>query len=301
MSGGKQNIFGSNKEQGHFRHLQKQWGEKYNIYHNLPFLNVLYGRKEVVDFATGEAWIPSDEEFELLKKMSIDYVICDKSDKPLVCIEFDGMQNGFNVGTSYRTSDGRPGSPSRKRLLELKLRIAHGNLFPFFVVGSEQFKGLSGETHLTIVDALIGEVFSNQSTHSRVAEGFNPSDCGYTDEDWDSLDEFSKRETIENWLLQIELESDFKHNPIFIRAAELSQKTETYGKRFSIPHDESGANVDWVCVECECENLMVGNEKAVVRLPSFSTPYCSFSNHIAMEIAEIIALDRINKRYSALR
>jgi len=39
----------------------------------------------------------SDEEYEQLKKTSIDFTICDKKDKTSCLHEFDGLQDGFNV------------------------------------------------------------------------------------------------------------------------------------------------------------------------------------------------------------
>ena len=34
-------------------------------------------------------------ERDFLLKTNVDYTICDKKDKPLMCIEFDGMGHGF--------------------------------------------------------------------------------------------------------------------------------------------------------------------------------------------------------------
>jgi hypothetical protein len=131
-------VFGSNEERRYFTKLQKEWGNKYHIHHNQPFLNVLTGRDALMD-DSGNQFYLSDEEFDQLKKLSIDFTVCDKSDAPLVCIEFDGLQDGFNIGTTYRTRDGACGNPSRRALMELKLRVAHGSLFPFLVLGSDQF------------------------------------------------------------------------------------------------------------------------------------------------------------------
>ena len=41
-----------------------------------------------------------EEEYDKPKKTSIDFVICDKKDKPIACIGFDGLLQGFNGGTN---------------------------------------------------------------------------------------------------------------------------------------------------------------------------------------------------------
>lgn len=43
----------------------------------------------------------SQKEIAYLNTTSIDYALCDYSDKPILCIEFDGLCQGFSVGNKY--------------------------------------------------------------------------------------------------------------------------------------------------------------------------------------------------------
>ena len=160
--GVRETIFGSKEERKYYTKLQRTWGSKLNIYNNIPFLNVFTAKDELIGENYNKFKI-TEEEYDQLKKTSIDFVICDKKDKPIACIEFDGLQQGFNVGRSYIASGERKERKSRKLFFELKLRVAHGSLFPYFILGSEQFKGFSDSVYLTIADALIGEVLSTQA------------------------------------------------------------------------------------------------------------------------------------------
>ena len=293
--GVRQTVFGSKEEKKYFRKLQKTWGEKLNIYHNVPFLNVFTARDELIG-ENGSIFKISEEEYDKLKKTSIDFVVCDKKDKPVACIEFDGLLQGFNVGTNYIISEDKKEKKSRKDFLELKLRVAHGSLFPFFILGSEQFKGMSGSIYLTIADAIIGEVLSAQERIKGISSGFNPADYGYTDEEFENFDEEHKRGIIEDWCINIEVEADYNNNPIFQKVAELTTETKSSGHRIMFLNESERDSKIWTWVECEVTNLKYGNASAKVYLPNFNTPSCYFTTHIAIEIAKLLALSQIKER-----
>jgi len=142
--GVKKHVFGRSAERTYYYKLSRQWGQQYRLHHNLPFLNV-FDTSNLID-VTGWPQPPrrfrlTDIEFNRLKKTSIDYTLCDEHDIPLVCLEYDGMQEGFNVGTSYRSPE--PSDPWRDEIMSLKLRVAHGSQFPYFVLGSRYLNDLS--------------------------------------------------------------------------------------------------------------------------------------------------------------
>lgn len=296
--GVRETVFGSNEEKRYFSKLQKTWGEKLNIYHNIPFLNVFTAKDELID-ENLNIFKLSEDEYDKLKKTSIDFVICDKKDKPIACMEFDGLLQGFNVGTSYIISKGKPEKKGRKEFLELKLRVAHGSLFPYFILGSEQFKGISGAVYLTIADAIIGEVLSTQESVNLINSGFSPSECGYTEEEFESFDEKRKREIIEDWCLNIEIEADYNNNPIFKKTAELMKETKSSGYKIFFLNDGERDSKIWTWVECEVTNFELGNASAKVYLPNFKTPSCYFTTHIAIEVAQLLALSQIKERKTA--
>lgn len=293
--GVRETVFGSKEEKKYYTKLQRTWGNKLNIYHNLPFLNVFTAKDELID-ENCNTFKMSEEEYDQLKKTSIDFVICDKRDKPIACIEFDGLQQGFNVGTNYITSGKQKERKSRKIFFELKLKVAHGSLFPYFILGSEQFKGLSDSVYLTIADAIIGEVLSTQTCQKNISSGFNPTDCGYSDEEFENFSEEDKREIIENWFVNIEIESDYQHNPIFQKVAELTRETKSNGYSILFLNEDDRDSEIWTWVECKVENVKYGNASAKVYLPNFKAPSCYFIVHIAIEIAQLLALEKIKKK-----
>jgi len=293
--GVRETVFGSKEERRYFTKLQEAWGSKYHIYHNLPFLNVLKGKGALVD-DSGNQFCLSDEEFDQLKKVSIDFTVCDKSDAPLVCIEFDGLQGGFNVGTEYRTRDGAYDRKGRRALLELKLRVAHGSLFPLFILCSDQFRGLSDAVRLTIADGLIGEVMAGRAKYERIHSGFDPTEYGMSQEEFDHLSPIQQTEIIEDWVIGIEVESDYAHNPIFTKVAELSERLGVTGYRTTFLNDEDRDPDEWVWVESGVEGPGGVSASAKLCLPNFRTPFCFFTVHIAEEIARLLALEKLRKQ-----
>lgn len=97
----KQHVFGSFSERGNYYKLIRQWSKDYYIYHNLPFMNIFDIDKKMI-----KKLKLSESQIDFLKKTSIDYTLCDLEDKPIVCIEFDGLQQGFNLGTKYYPEQG---------------------------------------------------------------------------------------------------------------------------------------------------------------------------------------------------
>lgn len=293
--GVRKTVFGSSLEKRCFRKLNETWGRYYHVYHNLPFLNVFTGRTDLLNDSS-EPFKLSDAEYDLLKKTSIDFTICNKKDVPLVCIEFDGLQNGFNIGTSYHLRSGLSGRKSRRSVMELKLRVAHGSQFPYLVLGSEEFRGLSESVRLTIADGLIGEVISLRAAHERINNGFDPAQCGYSVDEFDALPSAQKSEIVGDWVTMIEIESDFEHNPISREIARLSSELHATGYRVTPLSNGQNDSNKMVCMQCSVTQSSYGMSTASVCLPDFQTPFCSFTVHMAQEISRLLALEQLRKR-----
>jgi hypothetical protein len=289
-------VFGSKEERKYYKKLMNSWGDRLNIYHNLPFLTIFTGRESLIDSENFTTFELNDQEYELLKKTSVDYVICDKRDQPLLCIDFDGMQGGFNIGKDYVVFGDKGTIKRRKDFFELKLKVAHGSLFPYFILGSDQFKSLSETQYITIADGLIGEIISTNARIKTFEIGFLPRKVGYSEEEFAGLSEITKKDLIEDWAIGIEIESDYKNNPIFQATARLMRETESTGYHIFFPNEDDPDKDIWVCVECEIINHKYGNDKAKMYLPNFKTPSCYLIVHLAQEIAKLIALEKIRKR-----
>lgn len=300
-------VFASKSERLNYYKVKRQWGQDYNLYHNLPFLRV-FNSKDLFDLSTKEL-----KRIELtkidwsrLKKTSIDYTLCDKDDMPLICIEFDGVQEGFNVGTEYRTEF--PSDPWRQEITELKLKIAHNSRFPFFVVGSRHFVDISDDIRLMIVDGIIGEVLAKRATYDRFAKGFSPEDEGYSQTDFDNLHESEQRDIIQDWALGVEVLAECEHNPITTKCYELKQELDVcrYGTRF-VEYPEAPGTEDMKArikglkdaillgAECMVETPDLGEVKRTCWLPNFKTSYFTGLG-LMEEVAQLMAFDWIKRQ-----
>lgn len=130
------------------------------------------------------------------------------------------MHDGFSFGREYL-----PGvegsSPWRRDLTTLKLRVGHGSLFPYFVVGSRHFGDISAHVRWCIVDGIIGEVMAKTAPADRFARGFTAQDVGMTDVEWNALPPWDQDELMQNLAMTVEIENDFEHNPLYGEIAKL--------------------------------------------------------------------------------
>ena len=237
-----------------------------------------------------------------LKKTSIDFTLCDKQDRPILCIEFDGMQDGFNIGSSYYAK--AEASPWRKQITELKLKVAHGSSFPYFVLGSDYFKDIGENTRLRIVDGIIGEVLANRAARNRFSQGFNPEEVGYSQDDFEALTKSEQHEIIQDWVMGVEVISDIKHNPIYQITGELALKAGTSGfsMEFLYSADLDNSITDEERIRRISSQPLQGvkititskrgkNISASVWIPNLKIPYFAGIT-LAQEIAHLIALEK---------
>lgn len=314
-------VFSSNAERENYKKLQRRWGEKYSIYHNLPFLNV-FSTVGLVDphflrtgkaSGTGLSVTLSDLDISRLKKTSIDYTLCDENDRPLVCIEFDGLQDGVNIGSAYYPAQPTEANTWREIITNLKLKVAHGSLFPFFVVGSDHFKDLPLDTKVTIVDGIIGEVLARRATTKQVDRGFHPEDIGSTQEDFDMLDAGTQNELIQDWLIGVEVTADMENNPVYQVSSRLmiSEDVRSYSVEYKtypeLPGPENLAErmrqfdtVLYHGVKVTLHTKDSGDVDATVMLPNFQVPWFGSGLGLAEEIAKIMCVDRYVRRRKRL-
>lgn len=309
--GVNKNVFASRSERLNYYKLRRTWGKDYRIYHNLPFLNV-FNPCELVDMSAGWQAMGqltlNDVDLARLKKTSIDYTVCDRQDNPILCVEFDGLQEGFNVGTSYhpRSSFDPYVTPWRQQITELKLKVAFGSMFPYFVVGSKQFGDLSPEIKLTMVDGIIGAVLAQKAAAVRL-QAFDPTEAGYSQEEFGLLSSHDQHEIVQDWVIGVEVDADFEHNPITRKAWELlvnSRSRSHSSKYLTYPDadlaksaEERGTLIDNALLE-GCEVVLhtddVGDVRAVAWLPNFKA--IGFSGlGLLEELAMLLAAARVKK------
>ena len=311
----KHNVFASKAEKKNFEKLVRTWSSTYRIYHNLPFLNI-FTLRNIGDYS--DPWNPvplnlTDREIAVLKKTTVDYTLCNSEDSPVICIEFDGLQNGFSVGTDYYPNSAScKRRPWRRANLELKLRVAHGSLFPYFVVGSQQFKDITPHARLTIVDGIIGVVLSNIAVRKRFNLGFDPQDIGYSKDEFSNLPSRIQEELIQDWVTGVEVEMEFEHNPITRKRAEEDQRLKVTS--FSIVPLQFPVIPQIATVKeriAAYDSALMFGTRVVIHsqdhgdimgeawLPNFNVP--NFSCHQLLEdIAALIALDKLRKKMGKL-
>jgi hypothetical protein len=305
----RKRVFGSKSEQTNYHKLSRQWGDKYRRYHNLPFLLVfeVYDKQPLMFWApdqhtTSTSSIADFFRFEYLtelernrlKKTSIDYTLCDQNDEPLLCIEFDGLQDGFNLGQEYR-SQVQPADTWRDQITTLKLRVAHGNMFPYFVVGFDQFEDLSPRVRLMLIDGIIGEVLAKRSVQRRVNEGLDVTSFGLSDDEFSALPPDDRQELIQDWLIGVEVEADMTNNPVCAEKWRLAEELGVFSSGHYPKHKPANATFDTAILlgsEAVVHTEDLGEVRRTVRLPNFKTP--GFGGLTLLdEMASLVALDAV--------
>ncbi len=293
-------VFGSDQERRVFQRLNRTWGGKYKIHHNLPFLNV-FNTDNLISLDTGKQLRLSESDRDKLKKTSIDFVLCDSNDSPLVCIEFDGMRKGFNTGTEYVARKAPIRNGWRKVITELKLKVAHASLFPYVVVCAQYFEDVSNQTRLNIVDAIIGSVLAFRAKDEVLAIGFDPEECGFSKDGFNALSRSEQDEIIQDWLIGVEVQANMEHNPVYRRSAELSERIGGGAAYSFLSYPELPESIPERVVAMK--NALLHGVRCVVTdkkgrqyvgeawVPNFKTPFVSEYGFM-MELAELIALDK---------
>lgn len=304
--GVKKQVFASNAERGNFYKLSQQWGGKYRIYHNLPFL-IIFDTNDIKDVSNRSMKLITidDVEYSRLKKTSVDYTLCNENDEPLLCIDFDGFQEGYNIGTKYHFE--AASDRWKETIYNLKLKVAHGSSFPYFVMGSKEFKELSPDIRLTLVDGIIGEVLASKASRAKFAEGFSPEEIGFTQEQFDEFDPETRHDLIQDWVIGVEVDMDFEHNPIHNKSAELSRELGIYsysleyvtspevGKAIGLNEKVKLLNAAlYIGAKVSIDSKDHGKIEALVTMRNFKTPHFSGLG-LAEEIALILALQKLKK------
>jgi hypothetical protein len=298
----RNSIFDNKIERKLYKYLNLRWRKIFNIYSQLPFTKI---------FDINTLKNVNEEEKDFLLKTNIDYTICDKKDRPLMCIEFDGMGSGYSREGKYIPNPKvipLKGRELRKKKLELKLRIAKEHHFPFFVVSFNEIKFISEKIHLTILDGIIGKAIGR----IKFREGINRFLKNLEDEINSIKDEEQRYEFIHDAITTYEAMVDL--DPIANKAFEIEAiltkrkiLKEIIFKPFTKPElpeikdlfDIEGLekrlevykNVEWVGCEVSCETPKgIVKEKVEVRNfeDEFIEPY-----GIACSIAMLLAYHEI--------
>jgi hypothetical protein len=291
----KRYVFASRAERDSYEKLARTWGKSHEIQSNLPFLNV---------FSLDDISLKNDD-VERLKKTSIDFTLCDKDYRPIMCVEFDGLYDGVNIGQHYFPSRETQGK-WRHKIMNLKLSVARESGLPFFVVGAPQFQDLSPELKYTIVDGIIGDVLAHRAMQNKFQSGFDPEELGYSKEDFDDLSETEKGELFQDWATSIEVDSELSNNPVRRAAADLfhglairrwspNWKTfpEIQAEAATLERAEEMNAALWVGCEVTLFTEDFGELNETIMLPNFQTLGFGGGLHLSEALAELVCLVRL--------
>jgi hypothetical protein len=237
MTAVRKSVFGSETERRIFGHLVRKWSERLNVYHNLPFLQIFDLNKIIGIMSLGEV------ETSRLKKTSIDFVFCDKEDRPLVAIDFDGLNEGFSNGSAY--IDDQNSKAWRKLIFNLKLSVAHWFDFPYVIVRSAQFKLIPSEAKVTVVDGVIGSVLAKLKAREKWAK----IDVVKEIPALEKMTKTERSEAVQDLLIQVETAQQFENCPITARRWALFKEigVTKYG-HFPLEYSNSRGVEAYVCV-----------------------------------------------------
>ena len=288
----KKQVFGSFSERENYYKLSREWGKRYRIYHNLPFLMIFD-----LDSLSNQY---SQKEIAYLKTTSIDYTLCDYSDKPILCIEFDGLCQGFSVGNKYYSEDTT--DTLRWKKLNLKLKIADSNWFQFFIVSSKHFSNLSKSLKLSIVDGIIGTAIS-----VRAIQDYNqrPERQALFQELFRQVNPPPGKTAIVKWGYDSdEIKIIIEKNPIYKKVNELEETLEQYKDKigqigysycgFFHPKDVDFDAVTHIGMECGIHSEKIGVVRSTALMPNVYSRWCPGFDLVG-EIARLLVLDKFIK------
>lgn len=158
------------------------------------------------------------KEVDFLRKTSIDYTLCTKSGQPLLCVQFDGLRHGFSRNGEYIEIH-PSGDTYRKLKLDLKLKVAGLEQFPFYVVSYDEKVPIGEDVHLTVVDGIIGQTLKHRNL-PQIAKGWVDDEKGVLD----NLSESERHERIQDIVIGAEVIAELNSDPIANRCAELEEE-----------------------------------------------------------------------------
>lgn len=209
--GVRASVFGSRSEERGFRSIQHKWGDRYNLYPQLPFSAIFEPDHTIHDTSN------------LFYKTSIDYTLCTKGNTALLAIDFDGMGHGFDRNGNYvpvkKTSD-----PYRKDKFDFKLRYAKRNGLPYHIISYEELDPIGEATNLAIMDGIIGFQIARRDFDAKIVERVS---C--EQDIIDALSPDERYEYIQTLVTDQEVLSEIEHDPIVKRAMQLHSELGKLG------------------------------------------------------------------------
>jgi hypothetical protein len=202
----KRSVFGSKAERELFTSLQSRWAARFDLWPSLPLA-------QIIDIESARRYL-RDKELDFFLKTNIDYTLCTKSGLPILSIEFDGLGKGHSRQGEYVQQEPTR-DPHRKLKLDLKLKVAQKEKYPFFVVSFEESKPLHEDVGLTIVDGIIGQILARQELQESLRTMYDEH------KDYiESLHPSLQHEYVQDLVWDAEIQAELRWDPIVKQAAK---------------------------------------------------------------------------------
>lgn len=230
-------VFGGYNEKELFYSIESLWKTQFSVYPQLPFCAVF----DLDNLSL------TQKEVDFLRKTSIDYTLCTKNGRPLLSIEFDGLGHGFSRNGEYIQV--HPSKDTYRKLkLDLKLKVAQLEQFPFYVVSYDEKVPIRDEIHLTVVDGIIGQTLKHRDLPLIAKEWIDDEK-----ESLDNLSESERHERIQDIVIDAEVTAELNLDPIAKQCAELEgellSKGFYQGHRYEFISEPELPDFDWNTLE----------------------------------------------------
>lgn len=201
----KKSVFGSKAERELFTSLHSRWTARFDLWPSLPLA-------QIVDVDSARGYL-RDKEFDFFLKTNIDYTLCTKSGYPILSIEFDGLGKGHSRQGEYIQQEPTL-DPHRKLKLDLKLKVAQKEKYPFFVVSFEESKPVHEDVGLTVVDGIIGQVLARQELQESLRTLYDKQK-----DHIESLHPSLQYEYVQDLVWDAEIQAELRWDPIAEQAS----------------------------------------------------------------------------------
>jgi hypothetical protein len=204
-------IFDSQTEREVFQELDSRLNPRLRLMAQMPLRSLI-----TVDDETKRTM--KERHWRYFLMAAVDYTFVYPDGGPLLSIEFDGIGGGYSRGRHYIPSRSTPDT-RREWKMNFKLRAAARAHYPLFVISGEEVAHLDKAASLTIVDGIVGQVFSRREEGRLFQEMLDANQALI-----ETMEPAQAHEHVQDLLLQAGVVSDLEFDPLTTAIAEETQR-----------------------------------------------------------------------------
>lgn len=208
-------IFDSHNEEQLFAAIHGSWEPEYHVYPHVPFANCVELDPQQL----------SVEEISYLYKTTVDFVLADRANRPLLGIEFDGLGHGISRDGRYVPLQNSTRDPKRGWKLDVKCRVARKAGFRFIIISYDEKAVLDADLGLVVCHGIIGNFLRTANVPRLIQDGMAEAQ--------DDLDQMTpaQRYNYVQFTIAIaaDIDAEMAYNPIVRRAVALGMEARELG------------------------------------------------------------------------